>query len=559
MRLFSSLRMLMASMSNTALTTYQLCRLLQVPVTRTYIQQQLEAHPDYPSLLAVSDVLQDLKINNLSIQTDAGQLQQLPTPLVAQLQGQSDPQFVVVTGFDNDAVHYYHPEYNRSVTVAKGKFDKEFTGVVLLAEASALSGEKDHQQHARKERQQLLLKILPACCLISMVLLTCFIAFISKGLNALPNILYTLLSLAGAAVAGLLLWYKADQSNPVFRQLCAIGKADCQAVFHSAGASIFGIPWSVIGCAYFAGTICCLVITGINHGPVMPLLGWLSALALLYSVYSIYYQAKIAKQWCPLCLTIQAILVLQFVMALWGGYLSVSPFTDLTMSALIAVLFSFLLVVAFVNAWLPAVQKAKQGKINSLELSGIKHDPDVMHALLTRQRTLTTLPKELGITIGNPAAKYTLLKICNPYCAPCAKSHAVVEELLDNNPDVCMQIIFTAPPDDYRSLPVRHFLAIDEKGDPQQTKEALSDWYHAKKVDYDQFAINYPMNGELNRQNDKVKWMHTWCQKEKISFTPTFFIATHGENADEGMLRYYQLPDQYTVQDLKYFFSDHNG
>jgi len=24
------------------------------------------------------------------------------------------------------------------------------------------------------------------------------------------------------------------------------------------------------------------------------------------------------------------------------------------------------------------------------------------------------------------------------------------------------------------------------------------------------------------------------------------------------MLRYYQLPDQHTVQDLKYFFSDHN-
>jgi hypothetical protein len=193
MRLFSSLRMLIAPMGNTAFTTYQLCRLLQVPVTRTYIQQQLEAHPDYPSLLAVSDVLHGLTINNLSIQTDAQQLQQLPTPLVAQLQGQSDPQFVVVTGFDNDAVHYYHPEYNRSVAVAKGKFDIAFTGVVLLAEASALSGEKDFWQHARKERQQLLLKILPACCLISMVLLTCFITCMSQGMHALPNILYTLL------------------------------------------------------------------------------------------------------------------------------------------------------------------------------------------------------------------------------------------------------------------------------------------------------------------------------------------------------------------------------
>jgi protein-disulfide isomerase len=51
------------------------------------------------------------------------------------------------------------------------------------------------------------------------------------------------------------------------------------------------------------------------------------------------------------------------------------------------------------------------------------------------------------------------------------------------------------------------------------------------------------MNGELKKQDEKVEAMKDWCSKTEIQFTPTFFING------------YQLPSNYSVNDLKYFLS----
>ncbi len=68
------------------------------------------------------------------------------------------------------------------------------------------------------------------------------------------------------------------------------------------------------------------------------------------------------------------------------------------------------------------------------------------------------------------------------------------------------------------------------------------------------FAARYLMNGELTEQSAKIEAMRSWCNKVKIEFTPTFFIALPANNLD-GTIAYYQLPDIYSVADLKYFFS----
>ena len=108
-----------------------------------------------------------------------------------------------------------------------------------------------------------------------------------------------------------------------------------------------------------------------------------------------------------------------------------------------------------------------------------------------------------------------------------------------------MQVIFTASPEegDSRNAPVKHLLAITEKGDALLTEQALDDWYLAEKKDYDAFANKYPMNGELKLQTEKVKAMHDWCKDVDIQFTPTFFING------------FQLPEMYSLADLQYFLS----
>lgn len=166
--------------------------------------------------------------------------------------------------------------------------------------------------------------------------------------------------------------------------------------------------------------------------------------------------------------------------------------------------------------------------------------------LLARQKSIGDTANGLGITIGNPNAKYRLTKVCNPYCGPCARAHPVMEELLENNDDLQIQIIFTATDkeDDYRAKPVNHLLAVASKADEKLTKQALDDWYNAPKKEYDIFAAKYgaytPPSGG---QGEALKQMSDWCVETKIAFTPTFFVNG------------FQLPEMYSVADLKYFLT----
>jgi len=97
----------------------------------------------------------------------------------------------------------------------------------------------------------------------------------------------------------------------------------------------------------------------------------------------------------------------------------------------------------------------------------------------------------------------------------------------------------TSKMDDLHAKTISHLLAINSKGDPKVTQEALDQWYAAEKKDYAAFAGLYPMNGELNQQQEKLLAMKNWCAKEGITHTPTIFINRH------------QLPKEYRIADLK--------
>ena len=172
-------------------------------------------------------------------------------------------------------------------------------------------------------------------------------------------------------------------------------------------------------------------------------------------------------------------------------------------------------------------------------LQKIKQNPAVLQGLLSKSRKITTPTDGLGISFTNPNAKYNVIKVCNPYCGPCAKAHPILEELLELE-KINLQVLFTATADknDHKTRAVGHFLAINAQGDDKKMRQALDEWYLAEQKNYDAFANQYPMNGELQEQEGKIVAMSDWCTKEKITHTPTLFINGH------------ELPKDYTVADL---------
>jgi hypothetical protein len=72
--------------------------------------------------------------------------------------------------------------------------------------------------------------------------------------------------------------------------------------------------------------------------------------------------------------------------------------------------------------------------------------------------------------MGNPIATNTLIKVCSPYCGPCAKAHLKIDKLLEDIPNLKVKIIFTTPTqtDDRACKPVSHLLAINEENPNNQ-------------------------------------------------------------------------------------------
>ncbi|WP_419701120.1 vitamin K epoxide reductase family protein [Mucilaginibacter sp. NFX135] len=535
----------------------RLLDLLHVKVTTTTLTREIEEHPDYPSLLSISDVLNSHGVENMGIRVDPQKLEELPCPFITQVKGVKGGAefFTVVREVSKNTIHFFEQEKNQWTSLAKEDFLKRWSGVALLAEAKDDAGEKDYNKKIKEENRKNIIQYLSAFCIPVIAIIAGLMALGQSGTNALLPFAFSLLTLAGAITGALLLWYELDQHNPVLQQICSAGKkVNCGAILQSKAAKIAGISWSAIGFSYFMGILLLSLFSGVTNPAVLFVASWLNVIAVPYVVFSIYYQWRIAKQWCVLCLCVQGLLVLQLATTLTGGWHTLLSLSAIEPGLIISTVTALVIPFIVVTLLIPAFQKAKESKRTSNELQKLKHNQEIFEALLQKQKMLTNVPGDLGITLGNPNGAYKLIKVCNPYCGPCAKAHQPMEDLLENNPDVRIQILFTATNSDgdMKAPPVKHLLAIAEKNEESIVKRALDDWYLAEKKDYEVFAAKYPMNGELKQQNAKVEAMKNWCDTTGIEFTPTFFVSMPSESNETV---YYQLPSIYSVVDLKYFFA----
>jgi uncharacterized membrane protein len=542
------LEKLFEPLSNTSEIAKIFADVLQVRITKTTLTAELEGHPDYPALLSISDVLKNYGIENLAITPEPEKLSQAPTPFIALIKGDKSPAdfYTVVREIKEDNFSFFDPEKHAWTSCSANNFLNRFSGTLLLAEATEQAGEKEYDKNLQEENRKRSVQLLTAFCIPALIFIAGTLSFLRNGISALLPFVFSIFTLAGTVIGVLLLWYELDQYNPVLQQICSAGKkVNCGAILQSKASRIMGISWSTIGITYFTGQLLLALFTGITNPRTLFVLSWLNIMALPYVFFSIYYQWKVAKQWCVLCLYVQGLLILQFLTALSGGWHAPSPANTIGPELALQTITAFSIPFITVMLLLPALQKTKEGRKHRNELLRLKHNPQIFEALLARQKAITESAEGLGITLGKPDARYKIIKVCNPYCGPCAKAHVPMEELLENNPDVQIQVIFTATNDegDSRTPPARHLLAIAAANDETRTKQALDDWYLADTKDYAIFAAKYPLNGDLQKQDGRIEAMKNWCDKTGIAFTPTFFING------------FQLPEIYNAGDLKYFFT----
>lgn len=519
--------------------------LLKLPVTTSSLKRSLEENPYYPSLYSLSNTFDRFQIPHTAFTIDKENFERLPPPpFVAWLKNQSTGKdFVLVTAVQNGSVSYI-ADTKKDKTVSREEFLNDFENIILLAEADKKSGEKDYAENRRKEiiKRNQNNYLIGAGALLLIISIFLFIS--APAVLLLPASLILGIKMAGLTVSILLLIYEIDKSNAFVKNICTAGKkTNCNAVLASKGSKILGISWSEMGFFYFASTVIFLLFPGIEFSTKLFVLAVANLIAAPYIIYSLYYQWKVVKQWCPLCLTVQGVLGAELIWAVaffWqNAYLPESP---ALISAILPIILCLILPITLWYVLKPLLLKSKNEPMYKAAYKRLLYNPDTFNNLLQQQQTAPEGYEHLGITIGNPDAGTTIIKVCNPYCGPCAKAHAVIHEILHNNKDVKLKLIFTASNEenDERGIVARHLLAISKKQDPVQTSLALDDWYLADKKDYAAFAEKYPLNGEIKEQKNLIDVMSNWCKEADIIGTPTFFI--NGK----------RLPDTYRIEELKY-------
>ncbi len=152
-----------------------------------------------------------------------------------------------------------------------------------------------------------------------------------------------------------------------------------------------------------------------------------------------------------LCIAVQALLMLGGINILANNLLT--SFYELSIPFLFKSVLLYLLPVLVWYTVKPRILRLQEAKNTKREYLRIKFNAEIFETLLKKQKAITVSANGLGIDIGNLAATNTLIKVCNPYCGPCANAHPKIDKLLEEIPNLKVKIIFNTPTN-RNSLPI---------------------------------------------------------------------------------------------------------
>ncbi|MCS3556079.1 MULTISPECIES: vitamin K epoxide reductase family protein [unclassified Sphingobacterium] len=521
----------------------------QINYTKTNLKTKIENHIDYPSLLAVKDVLQVYGIETAAMKKGDYNYSDFEIPLICSIQEQdwSYPRFTVVTEVSDNEITYLDPIRNILVKHSLQSFGNKDKGVVLLIDGSIIKHEKDYLKNSANERNRVIIKNLPIYLIGMMVIISStHLLNLNTSIEGWISFGFIISSLVGLVISSLLLLREADVHNPFIKEVCGGAETksvNCDAVLDSSRSKFLGISWTIWGFSFMACVFFNQIIF-VNQLSHLLITSYLSIIVSPYIIFSILYQWRIIKQWCPLCLAVQAVLTINFFLAMI--FFNTNQLNFATPDYYSILITAFLGIMFFFLSYfiIPLMKKAIDSEDFEKKWKRLKYNPDIFKAILGNSASINISTDGLGIVLGNVNAEIEIIKICNPYCGPCSKAHPKLEKIIKNNHNIKIRVIFTASGEesDKKTAIVSHFLAIQEKYGPLSMQVALNDWYMNPIKNYEFFAKQYPLNEELKYQKDKIIAMKNWCDQMKIRVTPTLFI-----NGKE-------LPDSYDISELNNFF-----
>lgn len=503
-------------------------KLLNVKHTKSFSTKYYNEHPHKYNLFGLSKMLSDYGVENAGtkIKDKENDLFNIETPFVAF----TGNDFVTVYKVSSENVSYIWN--GKDISISPTEFIQQWTGIVLLAETNENSIEPIYKENRKKERFGFFQKIL----LLASVLLTFILIYISKSLYSDIGLTFSLIvNFIGVYIGYLLVQKQMHIHSEYGDKICSLFKqGDCNDILESSAAKFLGvIGWSEIGFAYFMSNVFIIAF----FPQFVSYLAVINICALPYSFWSVWYQKVKAKQWCPLCLIVQSLLWVVFVVNLTFGFIQIPNFN---VEDILVVGCIYLIPLLAINIITPKLSDGERMEQITQEINSIKADEEIFFNLLKKQPQYEVDKSTSHIILGNPDANILITVFTNPHCNPCAKMHSRIEEFLTQTDKLCIQYIFSSF-DESLDLSNKFLTAIYLNNSSEKTKEIYAEWFEKGKSAKEEFFMKYQVNYNNKNVEQEFEKHELWKKNTGLRATPT--ILVNG----------YKLPDNYKIEDLKYF------
>ena len=490
---------------------------------------QIQSHPSYPSLHAVTGVLDHFNIENVAADVPATSetLAQLPESFLGQVMTDYGKDLVVVTKGKDGANYTIFSANSKREAIPEVDFIKKFTGIIVAVE------KEDQQVTQSSGAKDIVLYSVLALSLITILI------FQQPLISSLGHVI---LSLIGIVISLVILKQENGETTTLGNAFCSghTEKKDCDAVLTSKGAEPFkGHKLSDLSLIFFCG----LTMSSFLLMTSFSVLHYISVLVLPITLYSIYYQYAVVKKWCLLCLSIVGILWLQAAIS----SVEVLEMPTIIVSNLVIVLLSFTVVYSIWNYLKPIFIAQKNLQKDKIAYVKFKRNYALFDSLLQKSSPLNTkIDSSQEINFGNPASNLEIVVVTNPFCGHCKPVHTLIENILARYGNLTKIVVrFNLSTENLESnglkIASRLIELFNEKG-AKVAMEAMHDIYNGQEVNV--WLQHWGRTENFERYVEVLKVEKQWCTANGINFTPEILI--NGRS----------FPKEYERSDLLFFIED---
>jgi len=516
---------------NTVSVLQKAIRHFHIPVTNTTIKESLKTHPQYPTFKSICDFLEDLKIEHYPLRYTPEEADEIKPPYIAHFKD-GGGKLAFVTEVRDNKVHYFE-SYSERKIIEYQEFQRRISGVFIVMNPDSKSGEKDFKN--KKQNEIIGKAIWPLLiCGVILFLTILVLTNFEQGpfyLNKTLGFLF-LTKTMGLILSALLLAHEYEAHISFADKLCHLNKfTNCNTVLNDNSAKAFGwFGWADIGFLYFTGGLLVLVQNLLS--PDFSLLAIFAALALPYTVFSVYYQGFVLKKWCPFCLGVQLVLVTEFVILL--PQISIIQFSFI---GILKFTLTFLLVAIIYITTVLYYREKRSNESNFLKYLGLKKNPFVLKTLLLNQLHYDIPVTEASLVFGEKESPLKITVFLSLKCPHCARAFEKIKGILNDKTEAQINIIIVTA--DSKVLNTLYFLNRSDKND--EALNFLDKWFNSDPYSREKISetLCIPDVNDISKEvrNENLK-LYRACN---VIGTPTFFVNG------------YLLPRQYDIDDIDYF------